>query len=108
MRRFYRSRPESKREELRRLGMGVLDKVARPFLRVFWPKEPDFRGYVSESDATPLFAGEATSRDCAATVHGAYQSGLRAAGQTLKGYSSVSNRDGKSAHSAGGHFASGY
>ena len=85
MRRFYRPRPESKREEICRLGMGVLDKVAILFLRVVWPKESDFRGYVSDSDATPLFVGEATNRDCAAPVHGAYVSGLRAAGQALKG-----------------------
>ena len=65
--------------------MGVLDKVAMPFLRVFWPKEPDSRGYVSDSDATPLFVGEATNRDYAATVHGACLSGLRAARQALKG-----------------------
>ena len=84
MRRFYRSRTESKREEIRRLGTGVLDKVAIPFLRALWPKEPDFRDYVSGSDATPLVAGEATNRDYAATVHGAYLSGLRAAGQALK------------------------
>lgn len=85
MRRFYRSRPESEREETRRLGMEALDKVAIPFLRVFWPKEPDFRGYVSDSAATPLFVGEATNRDYAAAVHGAHLSGLQAAGQALKG-----------------------
>ncbi|MDE0264712.1 MAG: FAD-dependent oxidoreductase [Bryobacterales bacterium] len=65
--------------------MGVLDEVAIPFLRVSWPKEPDLRGYLSKLDATPLFVGEATNRDYAATVHGAYPSGLRAAGQALKG-----------------------
>ena len=85
MRPFYRSRSESKREKIRRLDTGVLDKIAIPFLRVFWPKEPDFRGYVSDSDATPLFVGEATNRDYAANVHGAYLSGLRAAAQALKG-----------------------
>ena len=65
--------------------MGVLDRVAIPLLRLFWPKEPDFRGYVTESDATPLFVGDATNRDYAATVHGAYLSGLQAAGHALKG-----------------------
>ena len=65
--------------------MGVLDRVAIPLFRVFWPKEPDFRGYVSESDATPLFVGDATNRDYAATLDGAYLSGLRAAGQASKG-----------------------
>lgn len=64
--------------------MGVLDRVAIPLLRVFWPKEPDFRGYVAESDATPLFMGDAANRDYAATVHCAYLSGLGAAGQALK------------------------
>ena len=56
-----------------------------PLLRLFWPKEPDFRGYVSESDATPLLVGDATNRDYAATVHGACLPGLRAAGRALKG-----------------------
>ena len=65
--------------------MGVLDKGAIPFLRIFRPKEPAFRGYVSGSDATPLFVGEAANGDYAATVHSAHLPGLRAAGQALKG-----------------------
>lgn len=87
--------------------MGILDRVAIPLLRLFWPKEPDFRGYVSESDATPLFVGDATNRDYAATVHGAYLSGCGPRGKPSKGHSSVSKRDGKSAGLAGDHFASG-
>ena len=64
--------------------MGLLDRVSIPFLRIFWPKEPNLRGYVSESDATPLFVGEATNRDYAATDRSAHLSGLRAAGQAPK------------------------
>lgn len=65
--------------------MGALDKLAIPFPRVFWPKEPDFRGYISDSVPPLLFVGEATNRDYAAAVHGAHLSGLQAAGHALKG-----------------------
>lgn len=57
MRRFYRSRSESNREEIRCLCMGALDELAIPFPRFFRPKEPDFRGYVSDSDATSSIRG---------------------------------------------------
>lgn len=46
---FSPALPERKQAAIRRLGMGVLDKVALRFPRAFWPVDRHFLGFMSEA-----------------------------------------------------------
>ena len=46
---FAPALPDEKMKAIRRLGMGVLDKVYLRFPQVFWPKESDVLGVISQA-----------------------------------------------------------
>lgn len=53
---FDRPLPASKRQAIREMGMGVLNKIAITFENTFWQKDRDFIGYVSKTKGEfPVF-----------------------------------------------------
>lgn len=46
---FSPALPTQKRNAIQALRMGLLDKVYLRFPHIFWPKEPEFIGYISET-----------------------------------------------------------
>ena len=48
--------PSRKKDAMKRLKMGVLNKIALEFPKPFWPTEPDFLGYMSKTKGEfPIF-----------------------------------------------------
>eukprot|EP01116_Phalansterium_solitarium_P025099 TRINITY_DN9436_c0_g1_i2.p1 TRINITY_DN9436_c0_g1~~TRINITY_DN9436_c0_g1_i2.p1 ORF type:complete len:388 (+),score=82.30 TRINITY_DN9436_c0_g1_i2:864-2027(+) len=47
--------PEDKVAAIKRMGMGVIEKVALQFSRVFWPELPEWIEYAGPCGATPIY-----------------------------------------------------
>ncbi|KAE8693437.1 Lysine-specific histone demethylase 1-like protein 2 [Hibiscus syriacus] len=83
--RFEPELPQRKLAAINRLGFGLPNKVAMIFPHDFWGEELDTDyDILAESIGNRLFfAGEATTRQYPATMHGAYLSGLTEAARIL-------------------------
>jgi monoamine oxidase len=51
---FAGTLPEEKRQAIRRLGFGTLNKVVMAFAKQFWPDEENYFGCLSETDETHI------------------------------------------------------